>query len=226
MLTVIPTLFDREAALALAQKLRGAEWVDGNITSGEGAARAKRNRQLPEDSVIAAEARRTVQSALAASSLFLSASLPARIFPPLFNRYGIGDGFGAHVDNAIRVDTASGTQMRTDLSATLFLCDPDEYDGGALTIEGAFGAIDYKLNAGDLLLYPASSLHRVSEITLGERIASFFWVESLVRDPAAREMLFELDQSVQSLTVDRGADDEEVLRLTCLYHNLMRRWGR
>jgi PKHD-type hydroxylase len=226
MLTAIPRLIDREAALALAERLRGAEWVDGNVTSGEGAALAKRNRQLPEDSAVAVHARRTVQSALAASSLFLSASLPARIFPPLFNRYCAGDGFGTHVDNAIRVDPVSGTQMRTDLSATLFLCDPEEYGGGELTIEGAFGAIGYKLNAGDLLLYPASSLHRVSEITFGERIASFFWVESLVRDPAAREMLFDLDQSVQSLTADRGAGDEEVLRLTRLYHNLMRRWGR
>lgn len=225
MLIAIPELLSRGDALALGQSIRGADWVDGNATSGAGAALAKRNQQLPESSFIAADARETVQKALAASPLFLSAALPSRIYPPLFNRYGVGDGFGAHVDNAIRVDPGSGGQMRTDLSATLFLSEPQDYEGGELIIEGAFGEVGYKLKAGDLLLYPASSLHRVTEITRGERMASFFWVQSLVRDDAARGMLFDLDQSVQALTADRGGDDPEVLRLTSLYHNLIRRWA-
>lgn len=225
MLTIIPELVSRADALSLGARLREADWVDGNVTSGAGAALAKRNRQLPEDSDAARAGRHQVQTALASNAHFLSAALPAKIYPPLFNRYGPGDGFGVHVDNAIRVDHASGTRMRTDLSATLFLRDPADYDGGTLTIEGSFGAVDYKLNAGDLLLYSASSLHRVTEITRGERIASFFWIESLVRDDSAREILFDLDQSIQMLTSDRGGDDGEVLRLTRVYHNLMRRWA-
>lgn len=225
MLIVIPQVLNSATARALAARLREGEWVDGKATSGEAAALTKRNRQLPEDSVLAGASRQQVQTALATSPLFLSAALPARIYPPLFNRYGDGDGFGSHIDNAIRVVQGSGAQMRTDLSATLFLSDPDEYDGGALTIESAFGAVDYKLSAGDLLLYSASSLHRVTPITRGERIASFFWVQSLVRDDSARDMLFNLDQSVQALTEDRGGDDGEVLRLTSLYHNLVRRWA-
>ena len=225
MLTIVPQLLSSADARALAARLRDGAWVNGNVTSGEGASLKKRNRQLDEGSALAAAARSQVQAALAASAVFLSAALPARIVPPMFNRYGVGDGYGAHIDNAIRVDHGSGTQMRTDLSATLFLSDPGEYDGGALTIEGAFGAVEYKLNAGDLLLYSASSLHHVSPITRGERLASFFWVQSLVRDDAAREMLFTLDQSVQALTEDRGGDDGEVLRLTSLYHNLVRRWA-
>jgi PKHD-type hydroxylase len=225
MLTIVHELIAHEEALALGRCLRDADWIDGNVTSGAGAALAKRNRQLPEDGAAAQAGRRQVQTALAGNAHFLSAALPAQIFPPLFNRYGVGDGFGAHVDNAIRVDQVSGIRMRTDLSATLFLSDPDEYDGGALTIEGPFGAVDYKLRPGDLLLYPASSLHRVTDITRGERIASFFWIESLVRDDGAREMLFDLDQSIQVLTVERGGGDGEVLRLTRVYHNFMRRWA-
>jgi PKHD-type hydroxylase len=226
VLTIVSELIPHDEALALGLHLRDAAWIDGNVTSGAGAALAKRNRQLPEDGEAARSARHRVQTALAANAHFLSAALPAQIFPPLFNRYGIGDGFAAHVDNAIRIDQASGVRMRTDLSATLFLSDPDDYDGGALTIEGPFGAIDYKLAAGDLLLYPASSLHKVTDITRGERIASFFWIESLVRDDGAREMLFDLDQSIQALALERGGTDGEVLRLTRVYHNLMRRWAR
>ena len=225
MLTIVPALLAPVDALALGTQLRDADWINGNVTSGAGAALAKRNRQLPEDSIVARNGQRVVQAALAANAHFLSAALPAKIFPPLFNRYDVGDGFGAHVDNAIRIDTGTGTRLRTDLSATLFLTDPADYGGGALTIEGPFGAVDYKLEAGDLLLYPASSLHRVTQITRGSRVSSFFWIESLVRDDAAREMLFDLDQSVQALTVARGADDAEVLRLTRVYHNLMRRWS-
>jgi PKHD-type hydroxylase len=165
-----------------------------------------------------------VQEGLARSQLFLSAALPKRIYPPLFNRYGVGEGFGDHVDNAIRL-LPDGTQMRTDLSATLFLNDPEDYDGGELSIESDFGRVAYKLDAGDMLLYPSTSLHHVTEVTRGERIASFMWLESLVRDGGAREALFDLDQSVQALTAERGGDDAQVLRLTRLYHNLVRRWA-
>lgn len=225
MLTIVPALLTPDAARALATDIRAADWVDGNVTSGAGAALAKRNRQLPEDSAVARTSRHRVQAALAGNALFLSAALPAKIYPPLFNRYATGDGFDAHVDNAIRVDSATGTRLRTDLSATLFLSDPEDYDGGGLTIAGSFGEVAYKLNAGDLLLYPASSLHHVTAITRGERLASFFWIESLVRDAGNREILFDLDQSVQALTAAHGGDDAEVLRLTKVYHNLMRGWS-
>ncbi len=225
MLIVIPAVLPRDQALALGRTLAAAQWVDGNVTSGAGAALVKRNRQLPERSEASVAAQKTVQRALSASPLFLSAALPARIVPPLFNRYGVGEGFGSHIDNAIRIDASTGAQLRTDLSATLFLSNPDDYDGGVLTVEGEFGAVDYKPSAGDLLLYPASSLHHVTEVTRGERIASFFWVQSLVRDDGARQMLFDLDQSVQALTADRGADDPQILRLTKVYHNLVRRWA-
>lgn len=225
MLIVIPDVLPPLEALALGREIAGEEWVDGNATTGPGAALVKRNRQLPETGAAARKAQHVVQKALAGSALFLSAALPARIYPPLFNRYGVGDGYGSHIDNAIRVDPASGAQMRTDLSATLFLSDPESYDGGDLIIEREFGEVTYKLPAGHLLLYPATSLHSVSPVSKGERISSFFWLQSIVRDGAAREMLFDLDQSVQSLTLDRGGDDGEVLRLTRLYHNLVRRWG-
>lgn len=223
MLIVIPQVLPRMEALALGCELAAAEWVDGNVTSGEGAALAKRNRQLPERGDAAAKGRAAVQRALAASQIFLSAALPNAIYPPLFNRYGPGEGFGAHVDNAIRVDPGTGAQMRTDLSATLFLSE--DYDGGELTVAGPFGEAAYKLPAGDMLLYPSTSLHHVSEVTRGERICCFFWLQSLVRDHEAREMLFDLDQSVQALTVKHGAEDGEVLRLTNLYHKLVRRWA-
>lgn len=223
MLIVIPQVLPREAALELGRSLAQADWVDGNVTSGEGAALAKRNRQLPEAGEAAIRARRVVQQALAACPLFLSAALPKAIYPPLFNRYGPGEGFGDHIDNAIRVDPASGGQMRTDLSATLFLSE--DYDGGQLTIESGFGAVAYALPAGDMVLYPSTTLHRVTPVTRGERICAFFWLQSLVRDADARETLFDIDQTVQALTGERGGDDAQVLRLTRTYHNLVRRWA-
>ena len=222
MLLEIP-LLDADEARSLGERLKSADWIDGNVTSGPGAALAKRNRQMPETGAAAIEAREMIQKALAASGQFLSAALPRKVYPPLFNRYGIGEGFGEHIDNAIRVDHAGG-QMRTDLSATVFLCDPDTYEGGALEIETPCGRITRKLGAGQMLLYPATSLHRVTPVTKGERICSFFWMESLVRDESARATLFDLDQSVQALALDRGGDDREVLRLTKVYHNLVRRW--
>lgn len=225
MLIAIPDVLPPSDAIALGRQIAAAPWVDGNVTSGAGAALAKRNRQLPEEGETAAQARHRVQTALAACPLFLSAALPKRIYPPLFNRYGPGERFGAHIDNAIRVVPGTGLQMRTDLSATLFLTDAGDYDGGELEVEGPFGQMSYKLPAGQMLLYPSTSLHRVTEVTRGERIACFFWIESLVRDPGAREALFDLDRSVQSLTVERGGADPEVLRLTKVYHNLVRLWS-
>lgn len=164
-----------------------------------------------------------MQQALARNPVFLSAALPRAIYPPLFNRYGPGEGFGDHVDNAIRRDPATGALIRTDLSATLFLSEG--YEGGELTIESEFGQVAYSLPAGHMVLYPSTSLHRVTPVISGERIACFFWLQSMIRDGAARESLFDLDQSIQTLTLERGGDDGEVLRLTKVYHNLVRRWA-
>ncbi len=225
MLIAIPDILSREAALALGARLGRADWVDGTRTSGPGATLVKRNRQLPEDSMVAKDAAAIVSRALEANAVFLSAALPARVASPLFNRYGEGEGYGAHVDNAIRIDPASGVRMRTDIAATLFLSDPDSHDGGALTIDGSFGTMAYKLPPGHLLLYPASSLHRVTPVTRGTRIASFLWVQSLVREHDLRESLFDLDQSIQTLAAAHGRDNPEVLRLTRVYHNLVRRWS-
>ncbi|MEZ5656439.1 MAG: Fe2+-dependent dioxygenase [Sphingobium sp.] len=225
MLTTIPDLLSRERALGLRAKILTEDWVDGNATSGPGSALKKFNRQLPEDSEAAQAAQAVVAQALGTNALFLSAALPHTIFPPLFNRYGDGETFGTHVDNAVRVHGPSGTRIRTDLSATIFLTDPEDYDGGELEIEGPFGALSYKLPAGHMVLYPSSSLHRVTPVTRGERISCFFWMQSLVASAEDRSMLFELDQSIQALTVERGSTDAEVLRLTNVYHNLMRRWA-
>lgn len=226
MLIAIPDVLSREAALALRARILEAEWVDGNATAGSGSRLVKYNRQLPEDSPAARAAQDEVRAALAGNALFLSAALPHSIFPPLFNRYGPGETFGAHIDNAIRFHGLTGARIRTDLSATLFLTDPEDYDGGELEIEGSFGSVSYKLPAGHMLLYPSSSLHRVREVTRGERISSFFWLQSLVADDGARSMLFDLDQSVQALSAERGGGDTQVLRLTGVYHNLIRRWAQ
>lgn len=226
MLLVIPDVLPRGAALALRETILAAEWIDGNATSGKGSAGAKRNRQLPETGRATQEAQETVSKALMANGQFLSAALPHTVFPPLFNRYGQGERFGTHVDNAIRFHGPTGARIRTDLSATLFLSDPEDYDGGELEIETSFGPVRHKLPAGHMVLYPSTSLHRVNEVTRGERTACFFWLQSLVSDHAAREMLYELDQSVQALSAERGGQDREVLRLTALYHNLVRRWSQ
>jgi PKHD-type hydroxylase len=225
MLIVIPDLLSREAALALRERIAAADWIDGNATSGPGSALKKFNRQLPEESPAAQAAQAIVAKALGANQIFLSAALPHTIFPPLFNRYGGGETFGTHVDNAVRIHAGSGTRIRTDLSATLFLTDPEEYDGGELEIEGPFGGLSYKLPAGHMVLYPSSSLHRVTPVTRGERISSFFWMQSLVASAEQRAMLFDLDQSIQALTTQHGSTDKEVLRLTNVYHNMMRHWS-
>jgi len=226
MLLTIPEVLSPEAAAELRAEILAAEWVDGNATSGAGAASVKHNRQLPEVGEATQAAQAKVTAALMANAAFLSAALPHSVFPPLFNRYGQGEQFGLHVDNAIRFHGPTGARIRTDLSATLFLTDPADYDGGELEIEGSFGTLSYKLPAGHMLLYPSTSLHRVTPVTRGERVSCFFWLQSLVADHSAREMLYDLDQSVQALTAERGKADREVLRLTALYHNLVRRWAQ
>lgn len=225
MLLAIPEILSRETALALRERISAADWVDGNATSGAGAASVKRNRQLPEDGAVTRVAQEQVTAALMGNAAFLSAALPHTVFPPLFNRYGGGETFGLHVDNAIRFHTGSGARIRTDLSATLFLTDPEDYEGGELEIEGSFGTQSYRLPAGHMLLYSSTSLHRVTPVTRGERISCFFWLQSLVADPMERELLYDLDQTVQRLLAERGKSDPDVLRLTAIYHNLIRRWA-
>ncbi|MDB5696848.1 MAG: Fe(II)-dependent oxygenase [Sphingomonas bacterium] len=200
-------------------------WADGNATSGAQSALAKRNEQLPEDSRAAKEAGDLVLDALGRSPLFVAAALPLKVFPPLFNRYAGGQEFGRHVDTAVRIRRGSDFRIRSDLSATLFLADPADYDGGELVIEGQFGEQRVKLPAGDLVVYPASSLHRVDPVPRGERLASFFWVQSMVRDDTARTLLFELDQGVQAAAGVLGQGDLATVRLTGVYHNLLRRWA-
>ena len=225
MLLAIPDVLIREDAIALRETILAAEWIDGNATSGAGAASVKHNRQLPEESPVTRKAQEQVTQALMGNAQFLSAALPHTVFPPLFNRYGGGETFGLHVDNAIRFHTGTGARIRTDLSATLFLTDPDDYEGGNLEIEGGFGTLSYKLPAGHMVLYPSTSLHRVTPVTHGERVSCFFWLQSLVADPMERELLYDLDQSVQALSAERGKADPDVLRLTSVYHNLVRRWA-
>lgn len=225
MLLVIPDLLSPSEAARLAGDIMNAAWVDGAATAGAQSGAVKRNRQLPEDSPIARRAGERILEALAGNALFLSAALPLRIFPPLFNRYGLGEGFGLHVDNAIRAVPGTPVRIRTDLSATLFLADPDSYEGGELVIEDSYGAQSVKLPAGYMVLYPAKSLHRVEPVTAGERLASFFWLQSMVRDDGERAILFDLDQTIQALAEARGIADQEVVRLTGVYHNLVRRFA-
>lgn len=225
MMLAIPDLIDQEGVKRIRSIIDAADWVDGNVTSGHQSALAKRNRQLPETSAAASEAGRLVLDALGRSPLFIAAALPLKIFPPLFNRYEGGEAFGTHIDNAVRIHQASEFRVRSDLSATLFLEAPDAYEGGELVVEDNFGVHAAKLPAGHLLLYPASSLHRVEPVTRGARVASFFWIQSMVRDDGARTILFDLDRAIQAVAADRGQGDVEVVRLTGIYHNLLRRWA-
>src|SRR5687768_10056969 len=225
MMLAIPDLLDKEEVARIRAIVDAGDWRDGNATSGPQSALAKRNRQLPEDGAAAKEAGRLVLEALGRSALFIAAALPLKIFPPLFNRYEGGEAFGTHIDNAVRIHRGSEFRVRTDLSATLFLEDPAAYEGGELVVEDSLGVHSVKLPAGHLLLYPASSLHRVEPVTRGARVASFFWVQSMVREDAARTLLFDLDRSIQTIASDRGHDDREVIRLTGIYHNLLRRWA-
>ncbi|MBK5650715.1 MAG: Fe2+-dependent dioxygenase [Rhizobium sp.] len=202
-------------------------WEDGRSTAGAASALVKRNEQLPPDSEVARQLGNRVLTALSASPRFISAAIPLRIFPPLFNRYAASDGhhFGLHVDNAVRGDKLTGLRIRTDLSVTLFLSNPEDYDGGELVIEDLYGSHEIKLPAGDLVLYPASSLHLVTPVTRGTRVASFFWLQSMVRDAHARSLIFDLDTAIQALVERLGRDDPETVKLTGIYHNLIRHWA-
>lgn len=206
--------------------LMGADWRDGRATAGYQSARAKQNRQLAEDDPVAKQLGGVILDALSRNATFFAGALPRRIFPPLFNRYEVGEAFGMHVDNAVRYDRSAGPSqpLRTDLSATLFLSGPGDYDGGELVVEDTFGAHAVKLPAGDLVLYPGSSLHEVRPVARGARVAAFFWIQSLVRSDAQRRMLFDLDVSIQALTA-RVPDAPELVRLTGVYHNLLREWS-
>ena len=224
MLLPIPNLLTSEQVLRARSVLDRAEWVDGRVTAGHQSARAKDNMQLPQSSAAAQELGAWILSALEQNALFISAALPARVFPPLFNRYQGGQSFGTHVDNAIRNVNGTPQRIRTDLSATLFLAPPEEYDGGELVVEDTFGTHSVKLPAGHLILYPATSLHHVRPVTRGARIASFFWIQSMVRDDGERTLLFDLDVAIQRLN-GNGPEHASAVQLTGVYHNLLRQWA-
>jgi PKHD-type hydroxylase len=214
-----------EAQVARCRELMGrVAWVDGRATAGHQSARAKANLQIPEGSPEAREMGEMIVGALEKSALFITAALPLRVFPPLFNRYDSGMAFGAHVDNAVRQVTGTPFRIRTDLAATLFLSRPEEYDGGELVVEDVYGTHSVKLPAGDLILYPATSLHRVEPVTRGSRRASFFWLQSMVRDDGERALLFDLDLAINRVN-QAVPDHPSVVALTSCYHNLLRRWA-
>jgi PKHD-type hydroxylase len=224
MLLQIPQVLSAEQVADSRRQLDAAEWIDGRVTAGHQSARAKDNAQLPEDSPVARQLGQTILAALERTPLFLSAALPLKIFPPLFNRYAGGQSFGVHIDNAIRQVRNTPHRVRTDISATLFLSRPDEYDGGELVVEDTYGTHSVKLPAGDLVLYPASSLHRVQPVTRGARIAAFFWIQSMIRDDGQRTILFDLDLAIQRLGAD-VPNHPSLVQLTGTYHNLLRRWA-
>jgi len=224
MMLHVPNVLSAQQVRDIRAALDVTDWVDGRETVGEQGAQVKRNRQLPEHSAIGRELGRTILQALARNSLFFSAALPLRFVPPLFNRYEGGEQYGLHVDGSVRSVPGTGEQLRTDLSCTLFLCEPDAYDGGELEVVDTYGAHEVKLPAGDLILYPSSSLHRVHPVTRGARTCAFFWVQSMVRDDGRRAMLFELDQTILKLRARIG-ECEETVALTGHYHNLLRLWA-
>jgi PKHD-type hydroxylase len=224
MLLHVSGVLTAEAAAGARGSLEAADWVDGKVTAGYQSARTKENRQLPEDHPLARELRDKIVLALERNPLFMGAALPLRVFPPLFNRYDSGHSFGTHVDNAIRQVAGTGHRIRTDLSATLFLTPPEEYDGGELIIEDTYGTQSVKLPAGDLVLYPATSLHHVRPITRGARISSFFWIQSMIRDDGQRTLLFDLDMAIQRISAE-APDHPSAVQLTGVYHNLIRMWA-
>ncbi len=225
MIRIIPDVLDADGVAKLRSILEAADWIDGNETSGPQAAIAKHNQQLPEFGEAAGEAGRFVLDALGRCPLFIAAALPLKIYPPFFNRYAGGEHFGDHIDNAIRMRRGTEFRMRSDLSATLFLTDPDSYEGGGLVVEGFSERPGIKLPAGHMMLYPATTVHRVEPVVKGTRVASFFWIQSMVRDQGQRNLLFDLDMGVQGAAAAVGQGDPAVVRLTGVYHNLLRRWA-
>jgi PKHD-type hydroxylase len=225
MLLRVPEVMSPAELARCRAIVEGADWADGKITAGTQSEQVKNNRQLPEDAQASHAARAIVLDALGRSALFITGALPKKTYPPLFNRYdGASNAFGNHIDNSVRTSPATGAWVRTDLSATLFLSEPAEYDGGDLVIEDTYGSQSVKLAAGDLILYPASSVHRVEPVTRGCRLAAFFWIESMVRDDAQRRLLFDLDMSILGLR-ETGGDTPPVVKLTGCYHNLLRMWA-
>jgi PKHD-type hydroxylase len=227
MLVCVPNVLSKEDVADFRRIMDASDWEDGRSTAGAASAMVKRNEQLPPDSKVARLLGNRILTALSASPRFISAAIPLKIFPPLFNRYAASDGhhFGLHVDNAVRGDRLTGLRIRTDLSVTLFLSEPEDYDGGELVVEDLYGSHEIKLSAGDLVVYPASSLHLVTPVTRGTRVASFFWLQSMVRDAHARSLIFDLDTAIQALVDRLGRDDPETVKLTGIYHNLIRHWA-
>ncbi len=224
MILQIPDVLTAEQVAYARRLLDESEWVDGRVTAGHQSARVKDNVQLPENHPVARELGDTILAALQSNALFISAALPLRVFPPLFNRYRGGQAFGNHVDNAVRQIIGTPNRIRTDLSATLFLAEPEDYEGGELLIEDTYGVHSVKLPAGHMVLYPSTSLHRVAPVTRGSRVASFFWIQSMLRDDGDRTLLFDLDTAIQRLAVDMPSH-AAVVQLTAVYHNLLRRWA-
>jgi len=225
MLICVSDVLSKSQVAEFRSIMDNATWEDGRSTAGAQSAMVKKNEQLPPNSEISRQLGNTVIKALVANPLFVSAAIPKHIFPPLFNRYGVGQHFGLHVDNAVRGDHLTGIRIRTDLSVTLFLSEPEEYDGGELVVEDYYGSHRVKLPAGHLVLYPATSLHTVTPITRGVRVASFFWLQSMIRDAQARSMIFDLDTAIQGLVERLGSNNPQLVKLTGLYHNLIRHWA-
>ena len=224
MLIDIADVFTADEVDEMRTRLLAEPWVDGKVTAGQRSARDKFNRQLNEDSALGLLFGQRILARLSENALFMSAALPKRIYPPLFNRYSGGEAFGFHIDNAIRGIKGVRERVRTDLSATLFLTDHETYDGGELVIRDTFGERSVKLPAGHLVLYPGTSVHKVNPVTRGERVAAFFWIESLVREDSQRSLLLDMDVAIQRLNAQQ-ADDESLLQLSGVYHNLLRRWS-
>lgn len=224
MLLKIPDVLTSDQVKEGRQILEGAQWVDGNLTSGYQAAKAKKNMQIPEGSETHKKLGEMVLTGLGKNPLFISAALPLRVFPPLFNRYEGGHSFGTHVDNAIRHIPGTGHKIRTDLSATLFFSAPDEYDGGELCVEDTYGVHKVKLPSGHMVLYPSTSLHFVTPVTRGARVCSFFWIQSMIRDDGQRTLLFDLDNGIQRISRDHP-EHPSAVQLTGVYHNLLRQWA-
>jgi PKHD-type hydroxylase len=224
MLIQVPGVLTPVQVAEARQKLDAAEWVDGRVTAGHQSARAKDNQQLPEGHPLGRELGDAIIGALQRHPLFVSAALPLHVFPPLFNRYSGGQSFGSHVDNSIRQVPGTAHRIRTDLSCTLFLSGPDEYDGGELMVEDTYGVHSVKLPAGDLVLYPSTSLHHVRPVTRGARVCSFFWLQSMVRDDGDRTLLFDLDAAIRGVSAERP-DHPAAVQLTAVYHNLLRKWA-
>jgi PKHD-type hydroxylase len=224
MLISIPNVLTPEQVKGARQILDEAMWVDGKVTAGHQSARAKDNMQIPEDHPTARQVGDMILAALGKNALFLSAALPLKVFPPLFNRYSGGQSFGTHVDNAIRQVTGTPHRIRTDLSATLFFAGPEEYDGGELCVEDTYGVKNVKLPAGHMILYPSTSLHHVTPVTRGARVSSFFWMQSMIRDDGQRSILFDLDSTIQRIGHDHPQSPYAV-QLTGVYHNLLRQWA-